>query len=446
LFLLNFFNYHPRVLNAWVWKYLDRARDQFNRLQTVKERAEHIPLPVKFDDRIIEQPQAFDFREVFINPRTCMLIWGEGGSGKTSLACRLAKWGMGEDLDRPLSGFPMLPVIIEHDIHQTPGEEHPLVEAIDRQIEIMTGVDDIDLELLYRLLKSGRILVIVDRFSEMNAETRKIFQPGHDPKLKINSMIVTSRLDEPLQGAMMSNVQPLRIDRDHLLPFMVAYLHQEIFEDSEYFEACMRMSRMAGIRGITALLAKLYAEQMIGTREGDITIEDLPDNILDLMLSYLNWINRNRTERDPDDRTIHRISKAIARAALEHDFRPADASLHAIQTALANESDLDHKLTYMSEKLGVIRFVGASKNRLRITLDPLAEYLAGLRFIELYGSDEEQWRQFLDEMQKKHGVDGTVEGFLLAVIDCCLAEGREYGVPGFVETELARSIDIELKV
>src|SRR5262245_57253940 len=48
---------------------------------------------------------------------------------------------------------------------------------------------------------------------------------------------------------------------------------------------------MVGDRDITVLLAKLFAEQMIASKEHCLD-DNLPQNIPDLMLSYLNELNR----------------------------------------------------------------------------------------------------------------------------------------------------------
>jgi HEAT repeat protein len=61
-----------------------------------------------------------------------------------------------------------------------------------------------------------------------------------------------------------------------------------LFTDTEFFNACSRLSLMVGQRNITALLAKLYAEQLIAVKvEGmkELPLQ-MPDSIPDLMLSY----------------------------------------------------------------------------------------------------------------------------------------------------------------
>ncbi len=71
-------------------------------------------------------------------------------------------------------------------------------------------------------LYGSLLLVIVDHFSELRPETRQGIQPGHDPQLKINSMIVTSRQEEKFQGSVTDTLKPMRIRGNHLSSFLEA--------------------------------------------------------------------------------------------------------------------------------------------------------------------------------------------------------------------------------
>ena len=81
---------------------------------------------------------------------------------------------------------------------------------------------------------------------------------------------------------------------------------------------------------------------------------------------------------------VQRIASIIAWKAIEKEFRPSDVSLKTIQNELADEADLENNLQYLDKKLGVIRYTGEGMRRLRVSLDPLAEYLAALHLLDLY--------------------------------------------------------------
>jgi len=230
---------------------------------------------------------------------------------------------------------------------------------------------------------------------------------------------------------------------------MEAYLTQrgkrDCFDDVEYFEACRRLSAMVGERDITVLLAKLYAEQMIAAKEG--TAEgNLPENIPDLMLSYVNEVNRGVEENKQDDRTVHHITKAVAWECLKKTYRPTPALRHEVSAALAGTHDAEGLLTYLEERLRLVQTIGAGRNQIRFTLDPLAEYLAGLHVLDRYGDNEDAWRQFFTLADAMPGAPDAIKEFLLAVHDCCLAKGFYVKVPNFLSVELAKRTGVDAEV
>jgi hypothetical protein len=74
---------------------------------------------------------------------------------------------------------------------------------------------------------------------------------------------------------------------------MEAYLTQrgkrDRFTDTEFFDACSRLSAMVGPRNITVLLAKLYAEQLIAVKDNIIggATQASP-----LQRDFPNWLKR----------------------------------------------------------------------------------------------------------------------------------------------------------
>lgn len=118
----------------------------------------------------------------------------------------------------------------------------------------------------------------------------------------------------------------------------------------------------------------------------------------------------------------------------------------AIQKLLADGPNLEQKLEYIRRDPGIIQFIGPAEDKVRVSLDPVAEYIAGLHLLELYSANEAQWYEFLTEADKKEGAPRSIEGFLLAVKDCCPAKGKDYGVPEFVEGKLAQKTRITEEV
>jgi HEAT repeat protein len=429
LFLVGFFHYHPRVLDAWVAKYIDTARKKFSSLPTMMAREIYVPLPVVLGVEAEAHLSPVKLRGMFSNKFICLHVWGEGGSGKTALAGRLAHWAMAPQKEDRLSpGNLILPVLIEQDLVVLDKHpEHPLFKAIKQQVKGMIDEDDPPAAgLLQKLLKKRRVLVIIDGFSEMSEASRAATLTGITD-LPINAVIITTRTDEQLTGMTKTEIKPLRVRGNRLSTFMETYLtarkRRDLFDDEEFFEACRRLSLIVGDRDITALLAKLYAEQIIAMKEGT-TDRDAPENIPELMLSYLNDLCRGARPYDPDIRVVHRAAKSIAWECLRKTLKPIPAQRGDVLSALGGEEKGKFLLDYLEEKLKVVQTLGVGRDRIRFALDPLAEYLAGLHLVAENGEDEDAWRSFLAKVDEQEGAPEDIKGFLLALRDCCLAKAE----------------------
>jgi hypothetical protein len=334
------------VLDAWTAKYVGRARNQFNSLPTVMQREVHVAeMPVELDREVIPALRPKNLAQTFSRNRTILLLWGEGGSGKTSLACQIARWVMSDDRATRPCAHRMVPILIEQDLSLDVGKDKVvLTEVIRGRLKELTGeIDAPSPDLVRQLLKRKRILLVADGLSELNEATRSMLDPV-DPEVSANALVATSRLEESLDSITKTVLHPHRIKGNRLSSFMEAYLNlcgkRALFDDAEFFEGCKSLSTMVGERDVTVLLAKLYAEQMIAVKEGQAG-EHLPKNVPDLMLEYMNRINRRASGRD--DRFVHIAAKIIAWECLRHTFRPVPAKLDAVLGALGEgaEAHLD---------------------------------------------------------------------------------------------------------
>jgi len=330
----------------------------------------------------------------------------------------------------------MMPVLIEFDFDD-------FLDAISARLRMLISQEEeISEELILKLLRKRRLLVIVDHFSEMNEKTRSVLRPG-SKDIPANALMVTSRIKEQLGGIPKTVIEPLRIEGDYISNFMGAYLKtrgkRSLFPDSEYFPMLGRLSTMVGDRDITVMLSRLYAEQMIAVREGAPT--DLPETIPDLMLNYLNWLSRENVEGGPSKRQVQHLAKPLAWMCLQKTYRPTSARLEEVQTILP---DVDEAiLHYFEKKLRLIQTIGPAEDQIQFTLDPLAEYLAGLHVVAQVGGDEQKWRKFLDDADEKPNAPDAIQGFLLAVRDCCLLEDYRKQIPDFVPNELAERAGLD---
>jgi len=429
---LIFLKYHPRVLDAWVAAHIQATREEFQKRETVRDRKIIVPVPVNLDNNTIATLKGKDLQPTFAQKRGCLLIWQEGGAGKTSLACQIGKWAMSDHPEDRICNHRMLPVLIESELNMKVAEgKQPFLEAIRGQLLDLTDTaEPISEELLEQLLKQRRILVIVDHFSEMSEQTQTAIRPEM-PDFPVNALLVTSRLEEPLGGVTKTAIKPLRIAGDRLSSFMDSYLTQrqkrDLFSDPEFFNACSQLSTIVGERNITVLLAKLYAEQIIAKKEGT-TDGNLPDNIADLMLHYLNQLNRSVTGDKFSDSTVHKDAKIIAGECLKPTYRPAAANRQKAIDALG-EQNAESRLKYLEDKLKIIQTKGVAHDQIHFALDPVAEYLAALHLLDINGKDESKWQDFLQVADSQNSPQ-AIEGFLLAVKDCYLDK-----IPGAKDTD-----------
>jgi hypothetical protein len=295
--LLLWLKYQPRVLDRWVADHRAETQDRFLRQATVKDRAIHIPIQIWLDGQPVDRLTPADLRPRFSESNQCLLLVGEGGVGKTSLACQIARWGLGPEKpvhqrqSQSFSDHRMLPVLIEQELGET-----PLLTAIKTQLPCTADGNFIPEELLRALLRQRRVLVILDHVSELSDGGYQHLQAALDTS-PINALIITSRLPNKALGRVAPHVlEPRKIEGERLSSFIQPYLEaqgkRDLFEDDgEFFSTCTRLSRMmtATLQKATALLVRLYVDQIIDV--GGLKTAQLPDNIPELMLRYLCWLN-----------------------------------------------------------------------------------------------------------------------------------------------------------
>lgn len=148
-------------------------------------------------------------QELFRN-RFCLLIVGQGRASNLALACKVASWAGHRDEGPHLSAHCMLPVLIEKDFEFEESEESsadPLVAAVHGKIEASTGAA-LPLEVVRFLLRTRRILVIIDSLSGMQDAARGMIRPER-AGFCVHALIITSEFEETIGGVPRSIIRPI---------------------------------------------------------------------------------------------------------------------------------------------------------------------------------------------------------------------------------------------
>jgi hypothetical protein len=133
--LIGFYQYHPRVLDAWVSSHVSRAREMLHSGMAIRDRTQsysaaeghlstqgvqqnqmipYVALPVRLKGKILGELKPEDLQVACADNRWRLLIKGEGGLGKTTLAKRIAQWGLAENSsERLCPDRQMLPVFLD---------------------------------------------------------------------------------------------------------------------------------------------------------------------------------------------------------------------------------------------------------------------------------------------------------------------------------------------
>ena len=439
--------YRDRVLDAWLREHEQRIQKRFSSLSTVEQRRHHLGLPVQVGQKLVPELTAEGLRQLEGAVGGLLLIHGEGGVGKTSLAVQIASWALAGQL----SARPVVPVLVEADLQ---GEESLLSRvrssllALSESLGPERGSPPPSLAMVRVMLERRRLLVILDHFSELGDESRRRLDPTGD-EFPSAWAIVTSRRQERFGGKGVLKLEPQRLEAARLWPFFDAYLmtvreaEKEDWDDDLLERATSRLREItAGLldeqRTITVLLAKLYIDVVLAERRG-AGGSLLPKSVPALMLTYVRQINGAipEADRQPPELVV-RALQLLAQASEAELFRPRAVWRKEAQSALAlacaesagREDEAESRrqsggvelLRYLVERLLLVEQFGDGESY-RLVLDPLADYLAALGWLrQLDRESDGAWERFLEHTLPAAGSEAAAlaRGFLRALYDCAV--------------------------
>jgi HEAT repeat protein len=422
---LRWLKYRPRSLDAWVTAHISTARSNFSKLDTVQQRQTHIAFYASNGSKSYFE----EVKKIFTQKEFFLLIYGDGGIGKTSLVCQISHWAMTSEEKQRLSAHTMIPILLEQDFDSEVEKGKQLLSAIKGRLErLVEFTETIPEELLDQLLRHRRLLVIIDHFSELSKDTQKAIKLN-SPNFPVKALIVTSRIKEDFDQVHKHTIELPHISSSagQLTVFLESYLQAKrknaLFSTPEgqieFNNHCNRLIAMAGSKGITVLLAKLYAELMISQKESKLT-ETLPSNIPDVMLSYVNELNSGQLKFEFADYVVQKDAQTIAWECLKSTYRPIPIQRDTALSLLGGDNALA-RLLHLEKRLQLLQTVGFSQDQLRFVLDPLAEYLAGFHLVRVNGNDKTAWQDFFQYASKFKREE--IQGFMQATQECCRVTG-----------------------
>ncbi|HEX8279040.1 MAG TPA: NACHT domain-containing protein [Segetibacter sp.] len=448
--VIGFFHYTPRVIDSWMEKHVLKTEEKYKLITNKKDLGDetsgiievYIPAPAKVGNKIQSPLQPNNLKPLFSQSINFLAIVGEGGVGKTSLARQIGLWALSYEEEKRLCEHFMFPIFFEQeDIISSLENSSSFENFMISLLKSYTGEElKQSSNLVKKMLEQRRILLVFDGFSELpdNIQSKLISKLN---ELSANSVILTTRHlrgeIERLKIYSPEVVKPMKFAGNNLLDFVSLYFYKMKsktandgnVEKEDFLDMCRRISLLTSDGNVSALLAKLFVDLKLASGEGNID-DDLPDNLPDLLLYYVNYVNRKYDKGETRNEIIHESLKRIARRCLS-SYSPTASSTKSIIDVLGEESKAIHMIDHLEEKLGLVRRFGVSREKLRFVIEPFAEYLAAMAIIEELSYNEQEWRGFINKIKAKNKIE--IKGFLTALYECC-ATKYNHIIPSFVTT------------
>ena len=412
----------PWVLDAWLKKHRSRLVEGYNEavLASVKKLPQFISLPVSDCDGNIIPASPTEFHRVLTQGKGTIQIVGSGGSGKTRLAIEIGRWASeGRLFDRPVAA-----IFIDEDFTD-------LSIVVRGKLSSFLDHNAPGPELCSELLRTGRLVLIVDRVSERETATQTAIARIHR-STTVRHLICTMRRELTDKDVSPTEIRTRPLDQSTLLSFLAAQIRQldtlGLFGTlTEQGALIQRLAALITLDGrelpITPLLVKLFLIRALSAPRtaGDMAFESLPANIPETYFAFIDaldqtWSETNSKAAIPPT-LFRRAAAIVAMIELGEDFRPKPVDQSVMLIALTNDARVgadsareclerlkDNELL-TSNKIGDVEFV-------EFVLDPLAEVLGAYLHATICGRNPVLWQALIERVAER-GAAGA--SFMLAL-------------------------------
>jgi photosystem II stability/assembly factor-like uncharacterized protein len=429
----------PEVLDAWVARSALKVERALDQLDLFKQRQIYVAFPIQIGrgGPVIERPNVDAFRPVCAGDRAIVSIVGSGGTGKSTLACALARWAFAADPTERLRPHRMVPVFIVQ-------ETTNLSDAVIEELRRMLGDEELPSDLVRALMAKQRLLVIVDALSEREPATQRHVEQVFAQDVPLNAVVITSRAEPNLGAIDRTKIYPMRLDAASIVPFIIGYLDRmkagsQLKDGRAQLQLGERILTLAESGGrktpVTPLLVTLFVDSALRRAEHHLSFDDMPDVVPEVFVDYLRRLNANEPKPDGSitDELFIRAAQTVATVSLGKNLVPQDFSTRDAVEALKQDDTRNQDATILDRLVasGVIeRRTPGGYVVLRFSLDPAAEYLAAIRrlFIMKTASCEE-WQSYLSSLKDIVDYPEGPEGYLTALATCYKVYKTEFSLP-----------------
>lgn len=439
LLLVRSFQRHPRVLDAWINRNRRRAWNTFRSATTVRDRTAFVPPPVRLQGKPVSAFSREDLSALLM-PRSeiqVLSIEGEGGTGKTSLACQVGLWAFRYEgqVARPQRRLKLVVFIDNAQELSAVVGKASVTTIVLQKLSRAVGFD-VSESLFEDLVKSGRLVVIVDGLSEMSDYSAAFFEDGLT-QLAPSLAVLTSRTTAASGATRKVTLVPCLIEGAALAVFLESYIgvlgRGARVSPVQLYRWCEDLLRLSGQRPLPALFVTLYGQYVldthgVGEERGAV---EVPKDLPDLILHYVRRLNARITVERIAHVVLEQDLKVIARLSVTGGSMQVSngAPLHEVLQALGGD-DPGRRIEYLMMRLKLVE--QPHQSVVRIRLDPLTEYFSAMADVERLGKDEAGWKQTLAGYAQGDGLNRAARRYLEVLVDCVRSVYIGATVPAWV--------------